>query len=414
MLSRQRAVANQTTQDMAKGLVEIERLNKELTFVRAGYEQRIQKINEDREFHAEKNRADLLKYLAGDRANLHGLQAQVCSLQAPLRAANTRNDTPQRPRMDVDNIMNFLVPTSWKTTISIMVADDPSVPTTAYVPVSRPDRDGDEEQKVSDRPQDHPRGSFRDLTRDSESDSSKSSGKRKRSSKRPRRTNKPSQSDMPMEIQEYPSGWIRDSDTPCRPDGDLLLRDVDAALEVLNPFPVIWKQLRLDVRALILYGINYESVLEWLGEDRPVHGCLHQGSLLEMLLRMMFWNELDITPWAKYVPRRYYVAARAQLDSLLENGEHPDLWGPLIPVLEDPMDTADLIPEQDDPTDQNWTNDGEGGENDDEDDYPLEESPSESTRAKTKRRRIAPAEMKNPSNASTSGRLVLYWPSKNI
>ncbi|OWY96537.1 hypothetical protein PHMEG_00033173 [Phytophthora megakarya] len=78
---------------------------------------------------------------------------------------------------------------------------------------------------------------------------------------------------MPMEIQEYPSGWIRDSDTPCRPDGDLLLRDIDAARKMLKPFPVIWKQLCLDVRALILYGINYEGALEWLGEDRPVHGC---------------------------------------------------------------------------------------------------------------------------------------------
>ncbi|OWZ06361.1 hypothetical protein PHMEG_00021395 [Phytophthora megakarya] len=197
-----------------------------------------------------------------------------------------------------------------------------------------------------------------------------------------------------MQIQGYPSGWVRDSDTSCRPDGDLLLRDVDAAREMLKPFPVIWKQLRLDVRALILYGINYEGALEWLGEDRPVHGCFHQSSRLE--IRMMFWNELDVTPWTKYAPRRYYVAARAKLDSLLENDEQPDLWGPLIPVLEDTIDTTDLIPEQADPTDQNWTNDGEEGDNDDEDDS-LDGSPSESTRAKTKRRRIAPAEMKNPA-----------------
>ncbi|OWY91003.1 hypothetical protein PHMEG_00040594 [Phytophthora megakarya] len=150
-----------------------------------------------------------------------------------------------------------------------MAADDPSVPTTAYVPVPRPDRDGDEEQKDGGHPQDHPRGSFLDLTRDSESDSSKSGGKRKRSSKSRRKTNTHSQSDVPMEIQEYPSEWVRDSDKSFRPDGDLLLRDVDAAREMLKLFPVIWKQLRLDVRALILYGINYEGALEWLGEDRP-------------------------------------------------------------------------------------------------------------------------------------------------
>ncbi|OWZ01186.1 hypothetical protein PHMEG_00027484 [Phytophthora megakarya] len=310
--------------------------------------------------------------------------------------------------MDVDDIMNFLA----KPTVA--------TPTCAFGTLSgrysstyilenhyldhgsrrsfrthydrRPDRDGAEEQRDSDRSQDHPRGSFLDLTRDFESDSSNSSGKRKRSSKSPRKTNEPSQSDMPIEIQEYPSGWVRDSDTSCRPDGDLLLRDVDAAREMLKPFPVIWKQLRLDVRALILYGINYEGALEWLGEDRPVHGCFHQSSLLEMLLRMMFWNELDVTPWTKYVPRWYYVAARAKLDSRLENDEHPDLWGPLIPVLEDTIDTTDLVPEQDDPTDQNWTNDGEEGDNDDEDDDPWT-----GLLPKTKRRRIAPAEMKNPT-----------------
>ncbi|OWZ08322.1 hypothetical protein PHMEG_00019155 [Phytophthora megakarya] len=176
MLSRQLAVADQTTHYVAKGLVEIGRLNKELTFVRAGYEQRIQKIDEDHEFHAGKHRADLQKYLAEDRANLHGLQAQVCSLQDQLRAVPARNDMSQRPRMDVDDIMNFLT-------------DDPSVPTTAYVLVSRPDRDGDEERKDGDRFQDPPRGSFLDLTRDSESDSTKSSGKRKRSSRSPRKTN---------------------------------------------------------------------------------------------------------------------------------------------------------------------------------------------------------------------------------
>ncbi|OWY96096.1 hypothetical protein PHMEG_00033729 [Phytophthora megakarya] len=116
-----------------------------------------------------------------------------------------------------------------------------------------------------------------------------------------------------------------------------------------------------------------------------------------MLLRMMFWNELDVTPWTKYVPRRYYVAARAKLDSLLENDDQPDLWGPLIPVLEDTVDPTDLTPEQDDPTDQNWTNDGEEGDNDDEDADLLDGSPSGSTRAKTKRRRIMPAGMKNPA-----------------
>ncbi|OWZ02103.1 LOW QUALITY PROTEIN: hypothetical protein PHMEG_00026395 [Phytophthora megakarya] len=418
MLSRQLAVPNQTTQDVAKGLVEIERLNKELAIVRAGYEQRIQKIDEDHEFHAGKHRADLQKYMAEDRANLHGLQAQVRSLQAQLRAVLARDDAPQHPRMDIDNIMNFLdansqlslqwprlrallehclddipVSTSWKTTRSwqAMTLPYPLRHTSRYLVqiemVTRSKRGVTILRIILG---DH----FLDLTRDSESDSSKSGGKRKRSSKSPRKPNKPSQSDVPMEIQEYPSEWavnlIRLA-VPMEIYYYEMLRQ-----RMLKPFPVIWKQLRLDVRALILYGINYEGALEWLEEDRPVHGCIHQCSLWVMLLRKMFWNELDVTPWTKYVPRRYYVAARAKLDSLLEIDDQPDLWDPLIPVLEDTVDPTDLVPEQDDPTDQNWTNDGEEDDNDDEDDDLLDGSPSESTRAKTKRRRIAPVEMKNP------------------
>ncbi|OWZ05356.1 hypothetical protein PHMEG_00022570 [Phytophthora megakarya] len=386
--------------EIASGLVEIERLNKELAFVRAGYEQRIQKIDEDYEFHTGKHRADLQKYLAEDRDILHGLQAQVCSLQAQLRAVQARDDAPQHPRMDVDNIMNFLdansqlslqwprlraylehcrddipVSTSWKTTISIMAADDPSVPTTAYVPIEMVTRSKRGVTILRIILGDH----FLDLTRDSESDSSKSGGKRKRSSKSPRKTNKLSQSDAPMEIQEYPSEWVRDSDTLCRPDGELLLRDVEAAREMLKPFPVIWKQLRLDVRALILYGINYEGALEWLEEDRPVHGCIHQCSLWVMLLRKMFWNcpaSIPAPDWTRF-------------------------WkmttNPTFGALDTGPGGHHLVPEQDDPTNQNWTNDGEEGDNDDEDDDPLDGSPSGSTRAKTKRRRIMPAEMKNPA-----------------
>ncbi|OWZ14404.1 LOW QUALITY PROTEIN: hypothetical protein PHMEG_00012130 [Phytophthora megakarya] len=112
----------------------------------------------------------------------------------------------------------------------------------------------------------------------------------------------------------------------------------------------------------------------------------------------MFWNELDDTPWTKYVPRRYFVVARAKLDSLLENDEHPNLWGPLVPVVEDFMGGETQSPERDDPTDQNWTNDPrDAGDDDDDYDDPMRESPSKSTRAQTKRRRIAPAETKNPA-----------------
>ncbi|OWZ03282.1 hypothetical protein PHMEG_00025021 [Phytophthora megakarya] len=382
MLSHQLAMTDQSTQDATKGLILIERLNKELVFVRGSLKKHIQKQDRDHEFHAGRHRSDLQKYLAEDQANIRGLQAKVTALQAQLRTADARQDVRHQLRLNVDQIMNFLnansqpnlqwprlrsllghcrdntrVSTSWKTTISIMAADDPSVSTAAYIPVQRPDEDGDEESKDGGFTRGHPR-----------------------------------------ESQEYPSEWIRESNDPCRPDGDILLRDVDAAREMLNLFPVIWSNLRLDIRALILYGVNYEGALEWLGEDRPVHSCFHQGPLLKMLLRMMFWNELDGTSWTKYVPRRYFVVARAKLDSLLENDDHPDLWGPLVPVVEDVLDEETQTPERGDPTDQNWTNDADDAGNDDDDyDDPMVESPSKSTCAKTKRGRIAPAEAKTPA-----------------
>ncbi|OWY95588.1 hypothetical protein PHMEG_00034371 [Phytophthora megakarya] len=77
---------------------------------------------------------------------------------------------------------------------------------------------------------------------------------------------------------------------------------------------------------------------------------------------------------------------------------------------------AHLVPEQDDPTDQNWTNDGEEDDNEDEedeDDDLLDGSPSRNARAKTKRRRIMPAEMKNPAKRQHQRKLVPCWPSKN-
>ncbi|OWZ07996.1 hypothetical protein PHMEG_00019530 [Phytophthora megakarya] len=417
MLSRQLALADQTTQDVAKGPVEIERLNKELVFVRDSLKRHIQKQDEDHEFHAGRHRADLQKYLAEEQANVRGLQVQVSTLQARLQAEDARRGACRQSRLDVDPVMNFLnansqfslqwprlrsllehcrdntqVPSSWRTTISIMAADDPSVSTSAYIPVPRSDDDGDGESKNDSSSQGHPRGSFLDLTRDSETKPSGGGAKRKRSSKGTKKAREQMSPDVPAEIQEYPSAWIRESADLCRPDGELLLR------EMLKSFPVIWSSLHLDVRALILYGVNYEGALEWLGEDRSVHGCFHQGPLLEMLLRMMFWNELDDTPWTKYVPRRYFVVARAKLDSLLENDEHLNLWGPLVPVVEDFMGGETQTPERDDPTDQNWTNDPHDAGNDDDDyDDPLAESPSKSTRAQTKRRRIASAETKNPA-----------------
>ncbi|OWY94616.1 LOW QUALITY PROTEIN: hypothetical protein PHMEG_00035602 [Phytophthora megakarya] len=307
MLSRQLALADQTTQDVTKGLVEIERLNKELVFVRDSLKRHIQKQDEDHEFHAGRHRADLQKYLAEEQANVRGLQVQVSTLQARLRAEDARR------------VCNGLACVrSWNTvgiTPRFLPLGEPLflswlLPIRRYqLPPTYPCRVQMMMMMERAKMTAHPRGSFLDLTRDSETKPSGGGAKRKRSSKGTKKAREQISPDVPAEIQEYLSAWIRESADPCRPDGELLLRDVELAREMLKPFPVIWSSLRLDVRALILYGVNYEGALEWLGEDRSVHGCFHQGPLLEMLLRMMFWNELDDTPWTKYVPRRYFLHA---------------------------------------------------------------------------------------------------------
>ncbi|OWY92425.1 hypothetical protein PHMEG_00038585 [Phytophthora megakarya] len=261
-----------------------------------------------------------------------------------------------------------------------MAADDPTIPTTAYVPVPPSDKDDEEHKDEGGPSKTNTRGGYLDLSAGPRGSSPKGTGKRKRQPQIPAKTHvRPSQ-DVPTEIQEYPSQWIRESNDKCRPDGDLLLRRVDTIGDLLEPYPVVWDQLRLDLQALILYGINYEDALGWLGDDRLVHTCFHQGPLLEMLLRMMFWNELDATPWSKYVPRRYFIAARATLDTLLESNLQPGLWGPLEPVLDEPLYDDTETPDHDDLADQNWTLDGDDHDDYEGDDDLLDQSPPKAKR----------------------------------
>ncbi|OWZ02013.1 hypothetical protein PHMEG_00026506, partial [Phytophthora megakarya] len=419
MLKRQLAVADPVTQDFSNGPIEIERLKKEVTFVRGAYQKYIQKIEEDHEYHAGRHRADLQDFLDENQVNIniHGLHARGTDLQQQLRSEVVHQVVSERPVLDVDILMNFLnanaqlslqwprlkrllehhrdklpVPSSWKTTISIMAADDPTIPTTAYVPVPPSDKDDEEHKDEDGLSKTNTRGGYLDLSAGPSDSSSKGTGKRKRQSQSPAKTHARSSQDVPTEIQEYPSQWIRESNDKCRPDGDLLLRRVDTVGDWLEPYPVVWDQLRLDPQALILFGINYEDTLGWLGDDRLVHTCFHQGPYLEMLLRMMFWNEPDATPWSKYVPRRYFIAARAKLDTLLESNLQPGLWGPLEPVLDESLDDDTETPDHDDLADQNWTLEGDDHDDFEDDDDLLDQSPP-----KAKRRRIAPLEKKNRS-----------------
>ncbi|OWZ13852.1 LOW QUALITY PROTEIN: hypothetical protein PHMEG_00012758 [Phytophthora megakarya] len=217
----------------------------------------------------------------------------------------------RQPRLDVDLDMNFQnansqlslqlprlrshlehcrentqAHSSWRTTISIMTADDPSVSTSAYVPEPLQDDDGDEKNTDDSLSQDHPRVHSWILPMN-----------RRQSLLTVVPTVNVHRKDQRKPVNRcHPMCQLRFKNT--LPHGfasqtthaasDLLLRDVEAPREMLTPFPVVWSNLRLDVRAIILYGVNYEGAMEWLGEDCFVHGCFHQGPRLEMLLRMMF------------------------------------------------------------------------------------------------------------------------------
>ncbi|KAL4145334.1 hypothetical protein PRNP1_013006 [Phytophthora ramorum] len=111
---------------------------------------------------------------------------------------------------------------------------------------------------------------------------------------------------------------------------------------MLADFPVVWDQFRLDVQMLMRSGVGYSGAVELLDQGQLLHTKFPLDPLLEMLVRMMFWNKLDATPWTKHVPRRYFRAVRAKmLDELpreLYFHKREDLGDEALNALDDWMD----------------------------------------------------------------------------
>uniref|UniRef100_H3H7V7 Uncharacterized protein n=1 Tax=Phytophthora ramorum TaxID=164328 RepID=H3H7V7_PHYRM len=256
--------------------------------------------------------------------------------------------------------------------------------------MNRPHGDDDGEFKDSGPPSD---ALTVDLTQDSSSGvPDDSSPKRKRSSGGKSRG---SSRKVPDAIQDFPSEWDRTSDEQCLQDTSNISSEQDAH-KMLADFPVVWDQLRLDVQMLMRSGVGYSGAVELLDQDQVLHTKFPLDPLLEMLVRMMFWNKLDETPWTKHVPRRYFRAARAKLDDLLEDDVQPPVWDALMSL---DQEEDDLIPEVFEPEVDDKTKDGDfvPGEEFElpEDEVVLvDESPPKRTRQKSKRRR---------TSSSTSG-----------
>ncbi|OWY94424.1 hypothetical protein PHMEG_00035851, partial [Phytophthora megakarya] len=60
------------------------------------------------------------------------------------------------------------------------------------------------------------------------------------------------------------------------------------------------------------------------------HNLIPPSELADMLASMMFWNRLDESLWAKYVPEKYYLRAELRLDLLHSEGVRPGYWPDLV------------------------------------------------------------------------------------
>jgi hypothetical protein len=134
---------------------------------------------------------------------------------------------------------------------------------------------------------------------------------------------------------------------------------------------------------LMRHGVLYPGALEWLGEDRVAHKCFHMDPLIEMLVRIFYGGRLDSVFWTKYVPRRYFKAARSKIDELREADIEPPYWGELQLQIEDEIDPEANLPEPDDKAkDGDW--DAKDESLDAEVEELLDDSPSKRMRKRSK------------------------------
>ncbi|KAE8961749.1 hypothetical protein PR001_g29944, partial [Phytophthora rubi] len=233
------------------------------------------------------------------------------------------------------------VPQSLHTVIATTASDDPLSQPGAFTGLDHPDnQDGESKpEDNSDSPSDPP--SNRRSSRRRSSGSSSTPADSKRAPKR-------SSHKAPAAPQLRPVKRVEDSSS-CLPESTPPVWSVEKARGSL-PGPIVWDDLRLDVQRLICSGVFLKGAVSWPQEDRPVHTRFCQGDLVEMLSRMMFWNQLNESHWPKYAPERYYLAAEAHLDGLEGQEVQPPFWGRLSTT----GDTEEELLPEDFVTRGNW------------------------------------------------------------
>ncbi|RLN75105.1 hypothetical protein BBJ28_00016411 [Nothophytophthora sp. Chile5] len=128
----------------------------------------------------------------------------------------------------------------------------------------------------------------------------------------------------PAQLQRRPSGYVggvqgaRDS-LEIPPVTSRQARD-------LLPQGITWGSVRGDVQELMLYGSTYQDALELVRQPAAAHTQFRCSKLLLMLESMVYWNQMDGTPWVRYVPSSYFQAAITNLEGATMGV--PAVWDP--------------------------------------------------------------------------------------
>ncbi|KAH7488567.1 uncharacterized protein KRP23_2513 [Phytophthora ramorum] len=129
-------------------------------------------------------------------------------------------------------------------------------------------------------------------------------------------------------FQMRPDPWAPNEED-ARDPREAPVRTVRETMDSLRDLPVIWSKLRTDIQLVMQSGLDYDDALELAKGDNVVHPRFDSRSLESMLFRMMYWHELDSTPWTKYVPSWYFKKAEALLEETKDSASVPERWGDL-------------------------------------------------------------------------------------
>ncbi|GMF32156.1 unnamed protein product [Phytophthora fragariaefolia] len=275
---------------------EVLRLKRDQQFQSSYWIEKVAEVQRERNAAVAQMRSDFVLLMEERERDVSSLRNQVQTLKGELETA--------------------------RTVITIMPNDNLAFQAPPFVRMDPPQDEDDEETKESDPPAPD---SFLDLSWGASTTKFRSMssqlGKRSSGSQSPKSNKK----QAPSGVQELPREWVG-SISPCRPEEVPLPLSPAQARASLADYPVVWKDLRRDVKLLMEGRLEYPAALALAGEDKCLHSSFPLDDLTIMLMSMMHWHRLDSAPWTKYVPRRYFTVASVALEGLRRTGTHIPEW----------------------------------------------------------------------------------------